>query len=43
VVTVATLGVLPAVFSLLAPVAFRSASLDPEDPASAHHLPQASA
>ena len=34
VVTVATLGVLPAVFALLAPKACRSASLDPEDPAS---------
>ncbi len=43
VVTIATLGVLPAVFSLLAPAAFRSASLDPEDPASAHHSPQVSA
>lgn len=36
VVTVATLGVLPAVFALLAPKTFRSASLDPEDPESAH-------
>jgi multidrug efflux pump subunit AcrB len=36
VVTVATLGVLPAVFALLSPRNFRSASLDPEDPASAH-------
>jgi multidrug efflux pump subunit AcrB len=36
VVTVATLGVLPAVFTLLAPKTFRSASLDPEDPGSAH-------
>ncbi len=35
-VTVATLGVLPAVFALLSPKNFRSASLDPEDPASAH-------
>ncbi len=37
VVTVATLGVLPAVFALLAPRSFQSASLDPEDPASAHY------
>jgi multidrug efflux pump subunit AcrB len=36
VVTVATLGVLPAVFALLAPKAVRSASLDPEDPESPH-------
>lgn len=36
VVTVATLGVLPAVFALLAPKTLRSASLDPEDPESAH-------
>ena len=36
VVTVATLGVLPAVFALLAPKTFRSASLDPEDPGSTH-------
>jgi multidrug efflux pump subunit AcrB len=36
VVTVATLAVLPAVFALLAPKTFRSASLDPEDPESAH-------
>jgi multidrug efflux pump subunit AcrB len=36
VVTVATLGVLPAVFALLSPKKFQSASLDPEDPTSAH-------
>jgi multidrug efflux pump subunit AcrB len=36
--TVATLGVLPAVFALLAPRTFRSASLDPEDPASPHFV-----
>jgi multidrug efflux pump subunit AcrB len=36
--TVATLGVLPAVFALLAPRTFRSASLDPEDPASTHFV-----
>jgi multidrug efflux pump subunit AcrB len=40
VVTVATLGVLPAVFALLAPKTFRSASLDPEDPASQHYRPK---
>ena len=37
VVTGATLGVLPAVFALLAPRSLRSASLDPEDPASSHY------
>jgi len=37
VVTVATLGVLPAVFAMLAPRGFQSASLDPEDPASTHY------
>jgi multidrug efflux pump subunit AcrB len=36
--SVATLGVLPAVFALLAPRTFRSASLDPEDPASPHFV-----
>jgi multidrug efflux pump subunit AcrB len=36
VVTGATLVVLPAVFALLAPSQFQSASLDPEDPASRH-------
>jgi len=38
VVTVATLLVLPAVYALIAPRKFRSASLDPNDPASAHYL-----
>ncbi len=36
VVTGATLVVLPAVFALLVPRQFQSASLDPEDPASRH-------
>ena len=36
VVTIATLFVLPAVFTLLAPSRFRSASIDPEDPQSPH-------
>lgn len=36
VVTVATLGVLPAVFAILSPVRFQSPSLDPEDPSSRH-------
>jgi multidrug efflux pump subunit AcrB len=39
VVTVATLGVLPAVFALLAPRTFRSPSLDPGDPTSPHYHP----
>ncbi|MFM7102070.1 MAG: efflux RND transporter permease subunit, partial [Verrucomicrobiota bacterium] len=39
VVTAATLLVLPAGFALLAPRSTRSASLDPEDPASAFHQP----
>ncbi len=37
-VTVATLVVLPAVFAWIAPSGVRSASLDPEDPDSAHFL-----
>jgi multidrug efflux pump subunit AcrB len=40
--TLATLFVLPAVFALLmGPAPVRSASLDPYDPASAHHVPGA--
>ena len=37
--TISTLFVLPAMFAVLAPRGVRSASLDPEDPDSAHFIP----